>query len=236
MTNAAERAQPNDATESPLDHCFVCMACSGDPSTPLLDRPLRRKHGVGAVLTGAGPLSVGYVLVVPHAHCGDTATAIRLDPAFLGFVQQSLAEYEELFGEYTVWEHGSSALGMRTSGCIAHAHLNVIPKTPLAAPPDARLMSTWSDLARQAAAPYLLLGGSGQYLQVGVDSGVTQHYRRQWASVVGEADLWDYALTGAQELQWTTAVRYGAWEGSPLPGPGHTRRSTQEPTDPTGSC
>lgn len=221
MTNAVERGQPDDETENSLDACFVCVACSGDPSTPLLDRPLRCKQGVGAVLTGAGPLSAGYVLVVPHAHCGDIATAIALDAAFLDFIQQSLAEYEELFGEYTVWEHGSAALAMRTSGCIAHAHLNVIPKTPLEVPPDARPIGTWSDLARHANVPYLLLGGSGQHLQVGVDTGMSQHYRRQWASAVGRADLWDYALTGGQELQQATAARYGACHRAPPSGAGH---------------
>jgi len=211
MTDAVERATLRHVPECVLGDCFICVACSGDLDVFPLDRPVRWEPGVGAVLTGAGPLDVGYVLVVPERHYGDIATAIRLDTAFLDFVQRSLVEYEELFGEFTVWEHGSASLGVRTSGCVAHAHLNVIPKIPLAPPPDARSVASWSDVGRLAMSPYLLLGGSGEALRIGADSGVSQHYRRQWASFVGEADRWDYAVVGASELQWATAARYGAW-------------------------
>lgn len=193
--------------------CFICRACNDDPSSPPLDRPLRRVSGVGAVLTGAGPLGEGYVLIVPHAHCGDIATAISLEPKFLDFIEERLAEYERLFGPYTLWEHGSAMLDVRTSGCVEHAHLNVITKTPLAAPADARPVRDWTQFAGGAGAPYLLLGSSGEQLQVGTDSGVAQHYRRQWAKAVGEADRWDYALTGGLELQQATAAKYERGEG-----------------------
>jgi hypothetical protein len=219
MIDTAGQVQPHQTQENLPDDCFVCTACASGRGTPLLDRPLRRADGIGAVLTGAGPLSIGYVLIVPQGHIADIATAIRLNPAFLRFVEESLAEYQQLFGEYSVWEHGSAALEIRTSGCVAHAHLNVIPKVPLSPPLDARPMSTWSDLGEQAVAPYLLLGSSDSHLQIGPDPGISQHFRRQWASIVGQPDLWDYAVTGAQDLQWATAARYRAWD---IPAPaGH---------------
>jgi hypothetical protein len=141
----------------------------------------------------------------------DIATALGAHPPFLGFVRRILAEYKELFGDYTFWEHGSASLDVRTSGCVAHAHLNVIPKTSLAAPPESRTIRNWSDLAREAVSPYLLLGGSDEPLRLGEDSGVSQHHRREWARILGNADRWDYALAGGSELQKATAERYGSW-------------------------
>lgn len=191
-------------------YCFICQAFTGNPALPALDRPVRCERGIGAVLTGAGPLGPGYVLVVPEVHYGDIATAIRLHADFLGFVERSLVEYERLFGEFTVWEHGSASLGVRTSGCVEHAHLNVIPKVDLAPPPEAQAVAGWSQVARSVKSPYLLLGGSGQPLTIGTDSGISQHYRRQWACITGDADRWDYAMAGNADLQRATAARYGA--------------------------
>ncbi|MFE2058388.1 hypothetical protein ACFQ6U_09750 [Streptomyces sp. NPDC056465] len=163
------------------------------------------------MITGAGPLAIGYVLIVPDRHVGDIATALRADGSFLSFVKRALAEYEELFGKYTVWEHGSASLDVRTSGCVAHAHLNVIPEASFAPPANSRALDDWADLAGVSSSPYLLLGGSGASLLVGDDSGVSQHYRRAWAQRVGDVDRWDYALPGGTDLQTATAERYGAW-------------------------
>jgi hypothetical protein len=189
--------------------CFICMSCSGRPNT-VLDEPLRSSPSVGAVIAGAGPLGVGYVLIVPVDHVGDIASALRQCPGFRDFVEHSLAEYESLFGSYTTWEHGSPTPGLHTSGCVTHAHLNVVPRLPLSAPPSALTASGWQDFAERASAPYLLLGGNGEPLQFGPDSGISQHYRREWARYVGEEDLWDYALGGIPDLQKQTVSRYVA--------------------------
>ncbi|MGW4368027.1 hypothetical protein ACWEKT_20520 [Nocardia takedensis] len=153
-------------------------------------------------------MTTGYVLIVPDVHYGDIATAIRLHKGFMEFVHESLAEYREIFGEFTVWEHGSAMLDERTSGCVAHAHLNVIPKMTFSPPPHARWVDSWTEFAAQARSPYLMLGHSGESLQVGDDSGVSQHYRRQWAQHIGSPDLWDYAVVGSMDLQWETAESY----------------------------
>lgn len=199
----------------PREGCFICVACSGDPRAPSLDRPLCRQPGVGAVIAAAGPLGPGYVLVVPERHFTDIASALRLHPGLRDFVERSLTEYETLFGEYTVWEHGSAVLDIPTSGCIPHAHLNVIPKTSLTKPTDAHTVCTWDDFARLARTPYLLLGGSGPELCFGRDSGISQHYRREWARLVGQMDRWDYAVGGIPGLQQETATRYRLREPAP---------------------
>lgn len=199
---------PGCVMSASVRDCFICASCTGGPEVPDLDRPLRRQPGVGAVIAGAGPLRIGYVLIVPEEHYGDIGTAIRQNPSFLTFMVRSLDHYETLFGKYTLWEHGSAMLPGRTSGCVEHAHLNVIPQVPLSAPDDALSIGTWSEFARSAVAPYLLLGGSHGDLLLGRDSGISQHYRRQWAAEVGEPERWDYALPGGSRLQRETMTRY----------------------------
>jgi hypothetical protein len=83
------RTEPMDTNGITFTDCFICTACGGHPGTPPLDRPLRREPGVGAVLTGAGPLGLGYVLIVPelarHRHRPRGPSALsRIRPAYLG--------------------------------------------------------------------------------------------------------------------------------------------------------
>ena len=138
----------------------------------------------------------GYVLIAPAHHHPDLATAISRDSSFIHFLEEALAEYLLLFGEYTYWEHGSAESNGRSSGCIAHAHLNVIPKQPLDNPDASGPLRDWRLLPESAYRPYLLLGGSDRITMVGPDSMVVQHYRKQWANLVGRSDEWDYAVGG----------------------------------------
>lgn len=149
------------------------------------------------------------MLIVPERHFTDIASALRGQPGFLAFVDACLEEYGDLFGDYSFWEHGSPATaGQPSSGCVEHAHLNVIPRTPLTRPRDSRTATTWAEVARRATSPYLLTGSSCAAIEFGTDSHVSQHYRREWARHTGHADLWDYAVGGIAGLQRATVERY----------------------------
>ncbi|MFJ1458104.1 hypothetical protein [Nocardia sp. N2S4-5] len=72
------------------------------------------------------PLTVGHVLACPRAHYFSAAEAIA-DPEcdFAKFLDGFLRKYTQVFGRFTILEHGSTA-SMPTA-CISHAHVHILP-------------------------------------------------------------------------------------------------------------
>jgi diadenosine tetraphosphate (Ap4A) HIT family hydrolase len=78
-------------------------------------------------LADLSPLTLGHSLVVPRQHYFNISETLAKDgDGYLPFLVEFLDRYEDVFGSYALFEHGST-IGMLSSACISHAHLHVLP-------------------------------------------------------------------------------------------------------------
>lgn len=180
--------------------CFLCDAATGRPG-PWYDQVLWT-DGSCIMIPGIGGLVPGYVLVAPSVHASSLIQAARQDQTIPGSVMAALRHATSVFSLVTYWEHGGPPLPGRSSACVDHAHLHIAPgRIELALPGQkTRYASLGEALLTRSrdrtvdAYQYLLLGWNPGPCSIGADVRVSQYFRRQWAEVRGEPDLWDYAL------------------------------------------
>ncbi|MCO6003393.1 hypothetical protein NE236_00175 [Actinoallomurus purpureus] len=200
--------------------CFLCRAAAGATDIPWTDRPLWLDPRYGVLVPGLGGLSAGYVLLAPVDHHHNLASA-SLDTGggadgFTDFVHALLTYLRAKMGSLTYWEHGGGYRpGVRSSACVEHAHLHIVPGTlDLPLPPGHR---SYPSIGRALAAlvgrsevkdGYLLMGHSPGHCFVGRDVGISQYYRREWARLLGRADEWDYLLSEDPELTRKTIAAF----------------------------
>ncbi|MFE3196082.1 hypothetical protein ACFXHA_44275 [Nocardia sp. NPDC059240] len=114
------------------DRSDLCAEFSGTANTEFTRTysALTRRSLAGSddsiAVVDLSPLTTGHVLVCPRLHYFNAAQAIA-DPAcgFGVFLEGFLRKYVEVFGEFTILEHGSTRV--MPTACISHAHLHVLP-------------------------------------------------------------------------------------------------------------
>jgi len=177
------------------------------------DRPLLLEEGVGAVVAGVGAFLPGYVLVAPSQHVA--ALSGIPEPsrdAFVRFLLGFVDDMESGLGEVSVWEHGGSSTDARSSACVFHAHLHVMPgrfNPPRDIPASGieyrdGLAEFLHDSRRWLDRPYLLFGQPGGPCWVATDLGVSQYFRRHIARVLDLDEEWDYAAAPRYDVVRST--------------------------------
>jgi hypothetical protein len=181
--------------------CFLCRSGNGHDDIRWQDRPLWLDPRAGLVVPAIGGLSIGYVLVAPlehHLNCRQAAAEVG--GPFPDFISDVFFYLQKRLGAFTFWEHGSPLTSTRRrAACIDHAHLHVVAGSwPLPLPPSCK---SFPDLKSALTATpddyrdgYQLLGWTSAEVHVGDDTLVSQYYRREWASLVGDPDRWDYLI------------------------------------------
>ncbi len=184
--------------------CFLCVEARISPATPTpwTDQLLRYEPGVGSLIAGVGAQRVGYCLLSPTEHivsiCALSSDQIR---TFEGFVKLQLDTLTGRYGPLTYWEHGGVSDGQRTSACVDHAHLHVLPGiVPLQIESRGlvryRHIGEWlRDARRWRGLPYVAFGHSNDACLVGPDPRVPQYFRRQVARFTDQRDECDYAAS-----------------------------------------
>jgi diadenosine tetraphosphate (Ap4A) HIT family hydrolase len=172
----------------------------GDPSSRVLIESSNL-----AVIVDLSPLVEGHVLVLPKRHYLNFCEVIADHAAELGaLLNRLLPVYEQLYGRYSLLEHGSST-EMRTSACINHAHLHILPveagdiRSAMTADGLTELQfPTLGSLAVRAQedASYFLCGDASGISLFGVGVTMPKQYLRALAArVLGlEDDTWDWAV------------------------------------------
>jgi diadenosine tetraphosphate (Ap4A) HIT family hydrolase len=179
----------------------------------LTDRILLRKNGVVS-LVGVGPITSGYVLILPEAHYYSIGAVSEDILAEITSQKQQIVDLlQREFGSAICFEHGAISSTERGGACVDHAHLHVIPgcenfRKYVDADFDGKIINNLSELKRFVVAqyPYLYLedtdGSKHVYaLPIQVPS---QYFRQVWAKAVGQPDAWDWALFPNYELMRQT--------------------------------
>lgn len=150
---------------------------------------------------------VGHVLACPRAHYFSAADAIAdPDSDFETFLHDFLQRYAQIFGRFTVLEHGSTAT--MPTACISHAHVHVLP---LSLEPIVRRMTndnlrphpldSWQDVID------LYLGHSSYYLAADGErffvAPPQQRMINQYFRVVAGAMV----AIPPEECDWAVAIR-----------------------------
>jgi hypothetical protein len=177
----------------------------------------------------------GYLLLIAKEHVPSLA---RLGPSGLHaidrWLDRHLPQWAARFGDYFRFEHGMGP-GGTAGGCIAHAHLHLIPAEAAVEPIEAALpwrwLASYEDLAGVGDRPYAYLGsrGSGggrgrrgRHAVVPQPTLPGQWVRRQTALAL-HLDQWDWAAyRGDRELAATLTRRP---RGSARRGVSGTRRA-----------
>jgi diadenosine tetraphosphate (Ap4A) HIT family hydrolase len=115
------------------DQSDLCSELRGDLDTeftrtyPKLSHRLLSESTQAAALVDLSPMVLGHALVCPRLHYFSAAQSLQ-DPQchYLDFLSPFLEQYQQVFGDYVVLEHGSTD-SMSGSACISHAHLHVLP-------------------------------------------------------------------------------------------------------------
>jgi hypothetical protein len=188
-----------------VSDCFLCELASSPGEVRAADRIIWLDPRAGLVAPSKGSLDWGSVLVAPLGHYTSLRAAFQDRPQFRTFLSAVMTFLTERLGPITFWEHGSGGVeNSPRSACVTHAHLNCIRgEIPLPPPPQAAEFGTLSAALEPAHDPstgYLLMGHSPGSVVVGEDVGVSQHYRRHWARIVGMPDRWDYMLVDDEDL------------------------------------
>lgn len=180
--------------------CFLCVEERDPELTRWTDRALRHDRGVGSLIAGVGAQRTGYCLISPTQHvqstCSLTDESLRLFAEFFATQARLLVNG---FGSLTYWEHGGNDRDERTSACIEHAHVHVLPGTvPLTIAATGLVRygdvdSWWYDAERWRGRPYVMYAYSDGSCVVGQDPGIPQYFRRQVAYFIRRDDEWDYA-------------------------------------------
>ncbi|MGW0252685.1 HIT family protein [Nocardia goodfellowii] len=216
------------------DRSDLCAEFSGTSDTEFArtyaepsDRYLAQTSDSVAVVD-LSPLVVGHVLVCPRRHYYSAAEAIA-DTAcgFQSFLGRFLHRYAQVFGDFTILEHGSTA-AMPTA-CISHAHLHVLP---LALEPvinrmvddglSLALLDSWqgfSDLCIDESPYYLAADGNRFFIARPQQRMISQYLRVvAGASVAIPSEECDWALVVRREIFHQTIHRWavGAAEGVTL--------------------
>ncbi len=197
--------------------CPYCTGIPGigaqPPSNPrtVFDEVLFLGPAV-AVTPTIGMFVPGYLLAITHEHV--TSFAALGDSTLAKvhvWLTDTVAQLSKLFGEYLIFEHGSGALrtDASTGSCVTHAHLHLMP-LPEAALQRIERELPWDEvesfpsIARWGRRNYALLGYRDRW-KVALDVDLPgQWIRRVVATVLGRAELYDWALySGHAELGMT---------------------------------
>lgn len=105
---------------------------------------------------------------------------------------------ERKFETVTLFEHGG-ATSQRSSACIDHAHLHVIPGDyDISSTINVQNSARYNDVAEFVRSghdqrPYLMVQESGSACLVTNDQNQSQYFRRHIAKRLNRPDEWDYA-------------------------------------------
>jgi diadenosine tetraphosphate (Ap4A) HIT family hydrolase len=164
---------------------------------------LIKKNGVVS-LVGLGPLTPGYILILPEAHyysVGETPDNILSEISSQKDVLVNILEQE--FGNAICFEHGAISSANKGGACIDHAHIHVAPgcqgfRDYVSADFKELPIHDLSDLKQfvEQHSPYLFIQDfdKSTYSYKVTDNIQPQYLRRVWAKILGKADEWDWAL------------------------------------------
>lgn len=183
-----------------VHNCFLCRRHGTDQSA-WFDEPLRIRTGVGSMVASVGALRSGFVLLSPAHHVPSVAALhTRASSEFKEFCAEMLANLKERYGDLTFWEHGGIESAARTSACVDHAHITVIPGIfDLEIDGAERnvnyvdIWAWWNDTDDWSTQAYLMHGNTAGHCTVAPDLGISQYFRRSVAAALGKPDEWDYA-------------------------------------------
>lgn len=180
----------------------------------LTDRRLIQRGGVVS-LVGLGPLSVGYVLILPEIHyrsLGETPEQVLTE--VLSQKQEIEDIMKNLWGKTACFEHGSTRVS-HGGACIDHAHLHIVagdydlpphiqPDFAESRISDVRALRRFSE----QELPYLYVEDThGQGYVYNIPRQIpSQYLRRIWARVTGHPDDWDWAVFPNWDLVKETFV------------------------------
>ncbi|MFC9433675.1 hypothetical protein [Nocardia sp. NPDC057030] len=153
------------------------------------------------------PLVVGHVLACPRRHYYSAAQTLA-DPQsdFRVFLERFLNRYADIFGDFTVLEHGSTPTMPTT--CISHAHLHILP---LALEPiigrmvsdglPLSLLDGWQEVADLCIdeSPYYLAADGKRFFVARTQQRMISQYLR----VVAGASI----SVPSEECDWAVVVR-----------------------------
>jgi diadenosine tetraphosphate (Ap4A) HIT family hydrolase len=203
-----------------IEECSMCPYCKGIPkvgSKPVLNActPFDQLlfEGSDFVLTPTlGMLVPGYLLVISKKHIYSFANFDENSLSNLETIVKKIIEkLTPLFGEYFLFEHGSSQK-IQTKpygGCINHAHLHLIPlaqKIGMAIKKELNCVQLPSllQLGDYKENSYALLGLSDEYFITRSPYLPSQWIRRITADKMKLKKHWDWGVEfGSEELQIT---------------------------------
>jgi diadenosine tetraphosphate (Ap4A) HIT family hydrolase len=181
--------------------CLFCAIVLEDrASLPWYDQPLMEAQGIALAVAGIGAFVPGYTLVATSTHVRSTQNLARArQPKFNEFLTIVIQRVEAHFGPVTVFEHGSCGDSRnRSSACIEHAHIQIIPGNYSFASLGLTV-STFRSFADFLSSTninegYLMYREPGGPICYATDVGMSQFFRRHIARHLGIDEEWDYAL------------------------------------------
>lgn len=158
-----------------------------------------------------GMITPGHLIAVSRRHVYSYAALPRSERVeALSWIQGIARRLESEFGRFVLFEHGSGESGLR-GGCVAHAHVHMIPNVPNLSARIAQSLDfvpvTSSTLAEYADADYALLGDSETWRVSLSPKTPSQWIRMQAAALLGRPDEYDWALFTGEDFVAETEVR-----------------------------
>jgi diadenosine tetraphosphate (Ap4A) HIT family hydrolase len=191
--------------------CDFCQEFSGQDTwlarelvkIDLKNRILIRENGV-VTLVGVGPLSPGYVLVLPVEHSYSISNCSLEQRMEIHSQKDKIATIlRNEYGSVVCFEHGAVSSIKRGGACVDHAHLHILPgisgfRERLATEFKEILINNIGEIPSQTDInrPYLYLedkDGKCYVYQI-PDVLPSQYIRRIWADIARMPDKWDWAL------------------------------------------
>ncbi|HEY4778295.1 MAG TPA: hypothetical protein VIH47_01730 [Solirubrobacterales bacterium] len=205
-----------------MDSCPLCAGIDfdGQRGAPLSGSPFDQviRRGPGVVLAPTvGSILPGYLMAISADHLlsfgmlGSERLREEIEP----WLAERLAELSPVFGEYVVFEHGSAGEDDRQGGCVAHAHMHLVPAGPDLARgildgEEWQSVGAFSDIAAFAEAGYAYLGAAGRSWVLPEPGFPGQWVRRRIASWAGRPDEWDWGVFRGEPQLAETFERLGA--------------------------
>lgn len=162
-----------------------------------------------AVVPTLGLLVPGYLLIVSRAHVASMASLARAGGVDVwAFATEIARQLSPAFGPYLIFESTKGLAGLAGGGCVAHAHLHLIPATHSFMAeiterfPQAVLGWNLSEFADVA---YLAFAADGSPPMVVREPRVqSQWIRLQFARHLGREEHYDWgAVSGRENLSRT---------------------------------